>query len=129
MSRPYRPAAAVAWPTALSPTRLRLARVHGRSMLPTLREGDLLLLDRAAPVRPGAVVVGLLPDGTPAVKRVGHREPGGWWLERDNPAEGVDSWQVGAIADGDVLGVVRARLWPRPARLAAARRGGPRPGW
>jgi nickel-type superoxide dismutase maturation protease len=104
-------------------TRVRLALVHGRSMLPTLRDGDLVLLDRAARVRPGAVVVAVLPDGTVAVKRVAHREVDGWWLERDNPAEGVDSWQVGAVADGDVVGVVRARLWPRPGRLADA---GPR---
>ncbi len=112
----------------LSPTRLRLARVHGRSMLPTLREGDLLLLDRAAPVRPGVVVVAVLPDGTPAVKRVAHREAGGWWLERDNPAEGVDSWLVGAVADSDVVGVARARLWPRPGRLAGASPGSLPPG-
>jgi hypothetical protein len=36
-------------------------------------------------------------------------------VERDNPAEGVDSWQVGAIAEDGLLGVVRARLWPRPS--------------
>jgi hypothetical protein len=33
-------------------------------------------------------------------------------VERDNPAEGVDSWQVGAVAPDDVLGVVLLRLWP-----------------
>jgi signal peptidase I len=119
MCRPYRPTLALAWPTALAPTRWRLALVHGLSMLPTLRDGDLVLLDRAGPVRPGAVVVALLPDRTVAVKRVAHAEADGWWLERDNPAQGVDSWQVGAVAGGDVLGVVRLRLWPRPGRLAA----------
>jgi hypothetical protein len=33
-------------------------------------------------------------------------------VERDNPAEGVDSWSVGAVADHDVLAVVRLRVWP-----------------
>ena len=46
------------------------------------------------------------------MKRVVRREPGGWWVERDNPAEGVDSWLVGAIPDEDVLAVVVARVWP-----------------
>jgi hypothetical protein len=120
MSRPYRCPAGLAWPAALSPTRIALALVHGHSMLPTLRDGDVLLLDRHAEVGPGTVVVALLPDRTVAVKRVAHREPGGWWLERDNPRHGVDSWQVGSIPDGDVVGVVRLRLWPAPGRLPGA---------
>jgi phage repressor protein C with HTH and peptisase S24 domain len=87
-------------------------------MQPTLRDGDRLLVRLDAAARVGVLVVVRLPGGRPeAVKRVVHREPGGWWVERDNPAEGVDSWLVGAIADDDVLGVVRGRLWPRPRRL------------
>jgi|NGEPerStandDraft_6_1074524.scaffolds.fasta_scaffold46573_3 phage repressor protein C with HTH and peptisase S24 domain len=92
--------------------------VRGRSMQPTLRDGDRLLVQRDARTRIGALIVVRLPGGRPeAVKRVVHRQAGGWWVERDNPAEGVDSWLVGAIADDDVLGVVRGRLWPRPRRL------------
>jgi len=99
--------------------------VRGRSMLPTLRDGDRLLVRARTgagpqPV-PGDLVIVRLPGDRPeAVKRLSHREPdGGWWVERDNPAEGVDSWLVGAIDDADLLGVVRARLWPRPRRLRA----------
>ena len=65
-------------------------------------------------MHPGAVVVVRLPDGTTAVKRAVHREPAGWWVERDNPRAGADSWSLGAVPGRDVLGVVRARLWPRP---------------
>ncbi len=86
-------------------------------MEPTLRDGDLLLVDQQARVNPGRLVVVTLPDGTVAVKRVVFwftPEPAGWWVERDNPREGVDSWTAGAIAPRAVLGVVRARLWPRP---------------
>ena len=87
-----------------------LARVHGRSMEPTLQEGDLLLVLHGAPPRAGGLVVVRLPDGVVAVKRAVRREPGGWWVERDNPAEGVDSWRVGAIADRDVLARVLVRV-------------------
>lgn len=102
--------------------------VRGRSMLPTLRDGDRLLVGmpggrRGAP-GPGALVVVRLPGDRPeAVKRLLRREPDGWWVERDNPAEGVDSWLVGAIPEGDLVGVVLARIWPRPRPFPTARRG------
>jgi SOS-response transcriptional repressor LexA len=94
-----------------------LARVRGDSMRPTLAAGDLLLVARSRPVAPGSLVVVRLPDATVAVKRAAHREPAGWWVERDNPRSGIDSWAVGAVAEHDVLGVVVLRAWPRPARF------------
>jgi signal peptidase I len=94
-------------------------------MLPTLRDGDRLLVRAVragSPPRPGSLIVVRLPGGRPeAVKRLTGRQGGGWWVERDNPAEGADSWLVGAIPDDDVLGVVRARLWPWPRRFVAHR--------
>jgi phage repressor protein C with HTH and peptisase S24 domain len=89
-----------------------LVRVSGRSMRPTLLAGDRLLVQHGAAPRLGDLVVVRLPDGVVAVKRVTSREPEGWWVERDNPAEGVDSWSVGAIPDHDLLAVVRFRAWP-----------------
>src|SRR5690242_16894875 len=79
----------------------RTVAVEGRSMEPTLRGGDRLLVRWGAPARPGALVVVRLPDRGLAVKRAFKRTPEGWWVERDNPREGVDSWQVGAIAEQD----------------------------
>jgi type IV secretory pathway protease TraF len=90
-------------------------------MLPTLSPGDRLLVRYAAPVAAGRLVLARFPDGTLAVKRAVERretrsgQPG-WWLLSDNPDEGVDSRHRGAIADRDVVGVVLARLWPRPRR-------------
>jgi hypothetical protein len=82
-------------------------------MEPTLRDGDRLLVRHGAPPELGGLAVVRLPDGTVAVKRVAHREPdGGWWVERDNPRQGVDSWSVGAIAESDVVARVLARVWP-----------------
>jgi phage repressor protein C with HTH and peptisase S24 domain len=92
-----------------------LAVVRGRSMQPTLVDGDRLLVRHGATPRVGDVVVVRLPDGVVAVKRVAFRHEDGWWVERDNPREGVDSWLVGAIPDHDVLAVARARVWPRPS--------------
>lgn len=90
-------------------------------MLPTLRDGDRLLVRWGGVPRPGRLVVVRLPDADDgprpvSVKRAVRREDDGWWVERDSAVEGVDSWQVGAIADADVLGVVLARVWPRPGR-------------
>ena len=97
--------------------------VRGRSMLPTLHDGDVLLVRggrrAAGRARPGRLAVVRLPEGRPvSVKRLVVSDTGGWWVERDNPVEGVDSWQLGApVPDADVLGVVLCRIWPRPFRL------------
>ena len=91
-------------------------------MRPTLEPGDRLLVRYAAPVAVGRLVLARFPDGTLAVKRATARRETrsgapGWWLLSDNPEDGVDSRHLGWIADADVVGVVVARLWPRP-RLA-----------
>jgi hypothetical protein len=91
-------------------------------MQPTLVDGDLLLvLWNAAPRVGGLAVVDLPPDddGAPrprAVKRVAGHDPADatrWWVERDNPREGVDSWLVGSLAPEAVRARVVGRL-PRP---------------
>ena len=108
--------------------------VRGRSMLPTLREGDRLLVRYGGTPLPGRLAVVALPpqpDGTLrplAVKRLLRPEPtadgrAGWWVERDSRMEGVDSWLVGAVPEPDVRAVVLARLWPRPGRAATRPRG------
>lgn len=104
------------WPS------IGVATVRGRSMEPTLHEGDkVVVLYGVRPVR-GRLAVVRLPDSPTgprplAVKRVTGEAPGArgsWWVERDNPAEGVDSWAVGPVARRDVKGVVVGRI---PARL------------
>jgi phage repressor protein C with HTH and peptisase S24 domain len=97
-----------------------VVRVRGRSMEPTLRDGALLLVRWGAPAPApiGRVVVVRLPDRPLSVKRLVSLQDGGWWVERDNPAEGADSWLVGAIPPPDQAGVVVARLTPFPRRIA-----------
>jgi phage repressor protein C with HTH and peptisase S24 domain len=86
--------------------------VRGRSMEPTLLDGDHLLVHWGGRPRPGRLVVVRWPGRPMSVKRAAQLAEDGWYVERDNPAEGVDSWQVGAVAPADVLGTVLMRLWP-----------------
>jgi hypothetical protein len=99
--------------------RWGLAVVRGRSMEPTLRDGDRLLVRYAATPRVGQVAVVRFADGVLAVKRLALHDADGWWVSRDNPAEGRDSWSAGPVADRGLLGVAAARLWPRPRLLRA----------
>ncbi len=106
------------WLTALPRRRVGVAVVRGRSMEPTLHEGDRLLVSYGSPPRAGRLALVRLPDAADgprpvAVKRVTGRapdEPGCWWVERDNPREGVDSWLVGGIPDADVVALVLTRI-------------------
>ena len=96
-----------------------LARVVGTSMEPTLREGDLVLVLWGARARVGRLALVRLPrdeHGAPrplSVKRVtgtDPQDPGRWWVERDNPHAGVDSWLVGSLPDEAVLARVLLRV-------------------
>lgn len=94
-----------------------MALVRGKSMEPALRDGDRLLVQYAAPVRPGSVVLARFIDDTLAVKRAVEARPTrtgepGWWLLSDNEAQGVDSRHRGVVAQSQVLAVVRLRIWP-----------------
>ena len=100
-------------------TRWVLARVTGPSMSPTVRHGDRLLarrLSAGARVRPGDVVLARFPARPEllVVKRVRGPVPGGVWVEGDNPLVTDDSRAFGVAV---VVGLVVARLWPRPGRV------------
>jgi hypothetical protein len=100
-------------------------------MEPALHEGDRLLVLYGARPRVGKLAIVRLPNddaGLPrplAVKRLSGRDPAGgdgWWVERDNPKEGLDSWQVGAIPPAGIRGLVLLRVpaylrMPIPPRL------------
>ncbi|CUR55910.1 Peptidase S24, S26A and S26B [metagenome] len=93
------------------------AVVHGRSMLPTLVDGDRLLVRHGADPEPGDLVVARFADGTLGVKRAVERRTTrsgapGWWLLSDNPEEGVDSRHRGVVPGSSIVAVVRFRLWP-----------------
>ena len=91
--------------------------VRGRSMTPTLLDGDRLLVRYGATPVAGRLAVVRFADGVLAVKRLDHQSRDGWWVVRDNAFEGRDSWSGGAIAPDGVLALVMVRLWPEPGRL------------
>lgn len=97
--------------------RWGIAVVRGRSMLPTFRDGDRLLIrygrlpqkDQVAVVRFDDILV---------IKRLSLHDGDEWWFSRDNPSEGVDSWTRGMPSvTSDVLGTAVVRFWPRLRRL------------
>ena len=97
--------------------------MRGRSMEPALHQGDRLLVLYGARPRRGKLAIVRLPNdaaGDPrplAVKRLSFPDPeggDGWWVERDNPRVGLDSWAIGAIPTDGIRARVLLRL---PARL------------
>jgi phage repressor protein C with HTH and peptisase S24 domain len=96
--------------------RLFAVLVRGPSMVPTLRDGDALLVLRGGRVCPGQVVVARF-RGRPellVIKRAVRELDGGWWIEGDNEFVTDDSRTHGVA---DVIGRAILRYWPRPGRL------------
>jgi phage repressor protein C with HTH and peptisase S24 domain len=97
---------------------LQRVRVSGPSMVPTLRDGDSVIVRHGARVRPGDVVLARFrtdPDRL-VLKRAVREMDDGWWLVSDNRFAGGDSFTHGVA---DVLGRVVLRLshgMPRPVR-------------
>lgn len=93
-----------------------VVEVTGASMVPTLLNGDRLVVRYGAGVRPGDVVVLRHPfqQDLLVVKRVVGRRPGGWWVLGDNPFnETGDSGDYGPVPDELVLATAVLRLRPR----------------
>ncbi|WP_323055927.1 S24 family peptidase [Lentzea sp. NEAU-D7] len=87
--------------------------VRGPSMVPALRDDDIVLVKWGVRPKPGQIVLvkwASRPDQL-SVKRASHEVDGGWHVVGDNPFASTDSEHLGPA---EVLGVVKARLWPRP---------------
>ncbi|MEO6083885.1 MAG: S24 family peptidase [Umezawaea sp.] len=96
---------------------LPLLRVRGPSMVPTVRDGDVVVVRYGAPPKAGDLVLvrWAARPGQLSIKRAHEqRESGLWQVFGDNRFASTDS---GALGPAEVLGVVRWRLWPRPRRL------------
>jgi phage repressor protein C with HTH and peptisase S24 domain len=93
-------------------------------MVPTLRDGDTVVVRHGAAVERGDVVLATfrsLPDRL-VLKRAIRPVDGGWWLASDNVAAGGDSASNG-VADvhARVIWLVR-RGRPRPITRRSGRR-------
>jgi phage repressor protein C with HTH and peptisase S24 domain len=95
----------------------QVVAVSGPSMVPTLRDGDVVIVWHRAAVRPGDVVLATfrsLPERL-VLKRTVRAADGGWWLSSDNGFAGGDSDTHGVA---DVHGRVWVRIRPgRPRRV------------
>ena len=94
--------------------RFGLVVVRGESMQPTLRDGDLLLIDRSRRPTVGELAIVRFADGEVSVKRIDLIEEDGYFVTRDNPQQGRDSWTLGGVAipSADVLATVITRVGP-----------------
>jgi signal peptidase I len=127
--------------------RFLVVRIVGLSMMPTLADGDLVLVSRLRAgnsiERGDVVVTRIAPDSNLVVKRViglsdGPAQPGGhtggiqqlpsrrgghqeyFILEGDNPAASAGHRLFGPIARDLMIGIVVARIWPW-GRMSQAR--------
>ena len=92
-------------------------RVTGNSMLPLLKQGDEVLVNKRvlrqrSPVR-GEIVVCQHPstEGLKLIKRVQSvAEDGSCFVVGDNPDESSDSRQFGLLSAENILGIVTSRF-------------------
>jgi len=85
-----------------------LGRVQGKSMLPTLKPGQLVFAIHKAPKEGDLVIAMLL--GREVIKRVKSISKDGYYLVGDNPDTSSDSRDYGAIKTEAIMAVV---VWPR----------------
>ena len=106
-------------PHALLPWQA--VHVRGVSMVPTLRDGDLVIVRYGARIRAGDVVLATyrsMPDHY-VLKRAVRPVSGGWWLGTDNAAAGGDSDAHGVA---DILARVVLRKGAGSRRITVMRR-------
>ncbi|HKP69753.1 MAG TPA: nickel-type superoxide dismutase maturation protease [Pyrinomonadaceae bacterium] len=86
---------------------------EGTSMNPTLKDGEVVLVDRNAEIEVGDIVVAKQPveQNSEVVKRVQRiNERGHYFLIGDNPDDSTDSRHYGAVTREYIKGKVVARL-------------------
>jgi nickel-type superoxide dismutase maturation protease len=104
---------------------LRVALVRGPSMVPTLRDGDRVLVWLRRPRRTprvGRVVLVDLPDRPLSIKRITSVDSSGLVaVGGDNPHGSTDSRELGLLPTQLLRGRALLRLSPRPGWLGRPR--------
>lgn len=102
-------------PTAAAAVRMPLItirRIVGDSMLPSLKQGQIVIGVRARNIRAGDVVV-VRHNGLEKIKRVKERRGDKLFLIGDNTSRSTDSRNFGWLHIGSVTAKI---IWPNTAR-------------
>ena len=85
-------------------------RVTGNSMLPTLQQGDIVLLSKKFDtIQIGDIIVFSHPKtNKKIIKRLQKKEGNKLFLEGDNLKESTDSREFGWIDQKDILGIAKS---------------------
>lgn len=84
-------------------------RVVGNSMVPTLREGQIVWAHGFRSFKPGQIVIACV-NGREIIKRIDSISGGKVFLLGDNETKSTDSRKFGSIPDTNIEGVV---FWPK----------------
>jgi len=93
--------------------RRKIFRVQGDSMLPTLKDGDAVMIIPTKSIAPGDVVLANHPykSSVKILKRVSEiNDDGRYLLIGDNPAESTDSRAFGSLSIEYIQGKAVCRL-------------------
>jgi nickel-type superoxide dismutase maturation protease len=93
--------------------RRKIFRVQGDSMLPTLKDGDAVMIIRTKSIEPGDVVLANHPykSSVKILKRVDAVDDDGrYTLTGDNPAESTDSRTFGSLSIECIQGKAVCRV-------------------
>ncbi len=85
-----------------------LRRVVGKSMEPTLKNGQTVLISSVRSFKKGDVVIAFM-NGKEVIKRITKKQNGQVYLEGDNKLKSTDSKKHGWLVDNHVMGRV---IWP-----------------
>ena len=109
---------------------VRLMRVQGPSMRPTLAHDDIIVVEprayrRRRPESGHIVVAEPSKWGTrPVIKRIGSQETedlfaeeAAFFLVGDSTQSSTDSRALGTVSKQEIIGRVRLRLWPSVGRI------------
>jgi nickel-type superoxide dismutase maturation protease len=90
----------------------KAVRVEGNSMFPTLKDGDIVLINFRAKLSKAAIVLANHPyKNSKLIKRIKDiDENGSYYLIGDNLAESIDSRTFGVILRKDILGKVESKI-------------------
>ena len=91
----------------------KAVRVEGNSMLPTLKDGDIVIINSYAELAKNIIVLANHPykQHVKIIKRISKiDENGNCFLIGDNPNESTDSRTFGIISPKDILGIIENKL-------------------